>query len=40
MPLIGGFDFVLHRGLGRNPGKSFVGFLGDLKAPKGHFEIN
>ena len=24
----------------RNPGKNFVGFLGDLKTPKGHFEIN
>ena len=25
---------------GRNPGKNFIGFLGDLKTPKEHFEIN
>ena len=25
---------------GRNPWKNFVGFLEDLKTPKGHFEIN
>ena len=25
---------------GRNPRKGFVGFLGDLKTPKGHFKIN
>ena len=30
----------LFRGYGRNPGKNFVGFLGDLKTSKGHFEIN
>ena len=25
---------------GRNPGKNFVVFLGDLNTPKGHFKIN
>ena len=30
----------LFRGYGRNPGKNFIVFLGDLKTPKGHFEIN
>ena len=30
----------LFRSYGRCPGKNFVGFLGDLKTPKGHFEIN
>ena len=28
------------RNKGRNPDKNFVGFLVDLKTPKGHFEIN
>ena len=31
---------IYFRGKGRNPGKNFVGFLEDLKTPKGHFEIN
>ena len=30
----------LFRGKGRNPWKNLVGFLEDLKTPKGHFEIN
>ena len=30
----------LFRGYGRNPYRNFVGFLVDLKTPKGHFEIN
>ena len=30
----------LFRGWGRNPGKTFVVFWGDLKTTKGHFEIN
>ena len=30
----------IFRGLGRNPYNNFVGFLVDLKTPKGHFEIN
>ena len=28
------------RGWGRNPYRKFVGFWGDLKTPKGHFDIN
>ena len=49
MPLIGGFYFdylklpfwfdLFLEAKGRNPGKKFVGFLGDLKTPKGHFEL-
>ena len=38
MPLF--FWFDLFRGYGRTPGEDFAGFLGDLKTPKGHFEIN
>ena len=34
------FIWPLFRGYGRNPGKKFFVFLGDLKTPKGHFEIN
>jgi hypothetical protein len=34
------FWFDLFRGYGRTPGEDFAGFLGDLKTPKGHFEIN
>ena len=34
------FFWPLFRGLGRNPEKNFIGFLGDLKTPKGHFKIN
>ena len=34
------FDLTLFREKGRNPYKKFVGFLVDLKTPKGHFEIN
>ena len=30
----------LFRGLGRNPGKHFVGFLEEVLKPKGHFEFN
>ena len=30
----------LIRDQGRNTEKNFVGFLEDLKTPKGHFEIN
>ena len=50
IPLIGGFYFdsltrlfliwPLFRGYVRNPGKNFVDFFGDLKTPRGHFEIN
>ena len=29
----------IFRGLGRNPYNNFVGFLVDLKTPKGHIEI-
>ena len=32
--------WLLFRGLGRNPYKNYVAFLGDLKTPKWHFEIN
>ena len=30
----------LYRDKGRNSYKIFIGFLGELKIPKGHFEIN
>ena len=39
MPLVF-FDSNIFRGLGRNPYNNFVGFLVNLKTPKGHFEIN
>ena len=34
------FVSTLFRGLGRNSYKDFVGFMVDLKTPKGYFEIN
>ena len=49
MPLIWGFYFdsltLLFRfdlflvARAKNPGKNYVGFLGDVKTPKGNFEI-